>query len=93
MDEKLSAIEWNNTAMHFRREIPPKHGTLDVFHNIEQIYYPILAAIGVIGNALTIVILYREKCELSKHVTRYLIALTVADLLLNRSRTTSQRVF
>ncbi|XP_038641590.1 uncharacterized protein LOC119957525 isoform X2 [Scyliorhinus canicula] len=81
MDERLSAIEWNNTAMHFRRQIPPNYGTLDVFHNIEQIYFPILAAIGVIGNALTIAILYREKCDLSKHVTRYLMAMTVADLL------------
>ncbi|XP_067836167.1 probable G-protein coupled receptor 139 [Heptranchias perlo] len=46
-----------------------------------MIYYPIIAAIGVPANVTTIVILSRRKCGLSKCVTRYLVAMAVADLL------------
>ncbi|XP_067836157.1 probable G-protein coupled receptor 139 [Heptranchias perlo] len=49
--------------------------------DIEMIYYPILAAIGVPVNLVTIVILSRGKCGLSKCVTRYLVAMAAADLL------------
>ncbi|XP_043537050.1 deleted in malignant brain tumors 1 protein-like [Chiloscyllium plagiosum] len=52
------------------------------FYNIERVYYPFLAVIGVIVNVLTIVILYREKCGLSKDSTTYLMAITGADLLI-----------
>ncbi|XP_067876896.1 G-protein coupled estrogen receptor 1-like [Heterodontus francisci] len=48
---------------------------------IQYIYYPILAFIGVPANLLTIVIMSRGKCGLSKCVTRYLVAMAMADLL------------
>uniref|UniRef100_UPI00398EBAA1 probable G-protein coupled receptor 139 n=1 Tax=Pristiophorus japonicus TaxID=55135 RepID=UPI00398EBAA1 len=48
---------------------------------IEKIYYPILAVVGVTANSMTIVILSRGKCGLSKCVTRYLVAMAAADLL------------
>ncbi|XP_067881934.1 probable G-protein coupled receptor 139, partial [Heterodontus francisci] len=48
---------------------------------IQFIYYPILATIGVPVNLLTIGILSRGKCGLSKCVTRYLVAMSAADLL------------
>ncbi|XP_067833210.1 probable G-protein coupled receptor 139 [Heptranchias perlo] len=49
--------------------------------DIQTIYYPLLAAVGVPVNLLTIVILSRGKCGLSKCVTRYLVAMAAADLL------------
>ncbi|XP_067879924.1 probable G-protein coupled receptor 139 [Heterodontus francisci] len=52
-----------------------------VLYDIEKIYYPILTAIGVPVNVVTIVILSRGKCGLSKCVTSYLVAMATADLL------------
>ncbi|XP_067827768.1 probable G-protein coupled receptor 139 [Heptranchias perlo] len=54
---------------------------LPLFTQIEFIYYPVLAAIGVPVNLLAIVILSRGKCGLSKCITRYLVAMATADLL------------
>ncbi|XP_067883117.1 probable G-protein coupled receptor 139 [Heterodontus francisci] len=48
---------------------------------IQFIYYPMLAMIGVPVNLLTIGILPQGKCGLSNCVTRYLVAMSVADLL------------
>ncbi|XP_067894322.1 probable G-protein coupled receptor 139 [Heterodontus francisci] len=48
---------------------------------IQYIYYPMLAIISVPVNLLTIGILSRGKCGLSKCVTRYLVAMSAADLL------------
>ncbi|XP_067882280.1 probable G-protein coupled receptor 139 [Heterodontus francisci] len=48
---------------------------------VQYIYYPMLAIIGVAVNLLTIGILSRGKCGLSKCVTRYLVAMAAADLL------------
>ncbi|XP_072125806.1 probable G-protein coupled receptor 139 [Mobula birostris] len=45
------------------------------------IYYLVLTAIGVPGNLVTIVILLRGKCGLSKCITKYLVGMAVADLL------------
>ncbi|XP_067865424.1 probable G-protein coupled receptor 139 [Heterodontus francisci] len=47
---------------------------------IESIYYPILAIVGIPANLTTIVILSRGRCELSKCITRYLVAMSAADL-------------
>ncbi|XP_067882972.1 probable G-protein coupled receptor 139 [Heterodontus francisci] len=47
----------------------------------QHIYYPILAIFGVPVNLLTIGILSRGKCGLSKCVTCYLVAMSAADLL------------
>uniref|UniRef100_UPI00398EA63E probable G-protein coupled receptor 139 n=1 Tax=Pristiophorus japonicus TaxID=55135 RepID=UPI00398EA63E len=48
---------------------------------IQKIYYPLLAVVGVPANSMTIVILSRGKCGLSKCVTCYLVAMAAADLL------------
>uniref|UniRef100_UPI00398E6E7A probable G-protein coupled receptor 139 n=1 Tax=Pristiophorus japonicus TaxID=55135 RepID=UPI00398E6E7A len=48
---------------------------------IQRIYYPLFAAFGVPMNLVTIMILFRGKCGLSKCVTRYLVAMATADLL------------
>ncbi|XP_067880002.1 probable G-protein coupled receptor 139 [Heterodontus francisci] len=50
-------------------------------YDIEKIYYPILAVIGIPVNLVTIVILSRGRCGLSKCVTSYLVAMATADLL------------
>ncbi|XP_072891945.1 probable G-protein coupled receptor 139 [Hemitrygon akajei] len=52
-----------------------------VLIQIENIYYPILAIVGVPANILAIVILSRGKCGLSKCITRYMISMAIADLL------------
>ncbi|XP_067888801.1 probable G-protein coupled receptor 139 [Heterodontus francisci] len=52
-----------------------------VIFQMELIYYPILAAVGLPVNLVAIVILSRGKCGLSKCITRYLVAMAVADLM------------
>uniref|UniRef100_UPI00398F65ED probable G-protein coupled receptor 139 n=1 Tax=Pristiophorus japonicus TaxID=55135 RepID=UPI00398F65ED len=46
-----------------------------------DIYYPFLAAFGVPANLLTIVILSRGNCGLSKCISVYMVAMATADLL------------
>ncbi|XP_067865170.1 probable G-protein coupled receptor 139 [Heterodontus francisci] len=52
-----------------------------VIIQIENIYYPILAIVGVPAGLVTIVIFSRGKCGLSKCITRYLVAMAAADLM------------
>ncbi|XP_048379899.2 probable G-protein coupled receptor 139 [Stegostoma tigrinum] len=52
-----------------------------VLRVIQAIYYPILAILGLAVNIVTIVILSQGKCGLSRWVTCYLVAMSVADLL------------
>ncbi|XP_067835142.1 probable G-protein coupled receptor 139, partial [Heptranchias perlo] len=52
-----------------------------VIYQIEDIHYPVLAAVGISVNLLAIVILSRGKCGLSKCISRYLVRMAVADLL------------
>ncbi|XP_067829866.1 probable G-protein coupled receptor 139 [Heptranchias perlo] len=52
-----------------------------VIIQIENIYYPVLATVGIPANLVTIVILSRGSYGLSKCITRYLVAMAVADLL------------
>ncbi|XP_067895921.1 probable G-protein coupled receptor 139 [Heterodontus francisci] len=52
-----------------------------VIQQIERIYYPILAAVGIPVNLVAIVILSQGKCGLSKCITLYLVGMAVADLL------------
>ncbi|XP_067827974.1 probable G-protein coupled receptor 139 [Heptranchias perlo] len=56
------------------------------------VYYPVLAAIGVPVNLLAIVILSRGKCGLSKCITRYLVAMATADLLVIVCNVTLYRI-
>ncbi|XP_020366354.1 probable G-protein coupled receptor 139 [Rhincodon typus] len=44
-------------------------------------YYFVLACIGIPANFVTIIILCRGNCGLSKSVTLYLVAMTLSDLL------------
>ncbi|GCC34029.1 hypothetical protein chiPu_0012502 [Chiloscyllium punctatum] len=53
----------------------------EVIHQLDIIFYPILAAIGVPVNLVAMVILSHGKCGLSQCVTRYLVAMAMADLL------------
>ncbi|XP_042202363.1 probable G-protein coupled receptor 142 [Callorhinchus milii] len=55
-----------------------EHPTL---YTVIAIYYPILAAFGIPVNLLAIAVLLRGKCGLSKCITRYLVAMAAADLL------------
>ncbi|XP_067828072.1 probable G-protein coupled receptor 139 [Heptranchias perlo] len=54
---------------------------LRALYDMQKIYYHILAAFGVPVNVVTIVILSRGKCGLSKCVTCYLVTMAAADLL------------
>ncbi|XP_078276435.1 putative G-protein coupled receptor 139 [Rhinoraja longicauda] len=49
---------------------------------IQPIYFPLLAIFTVPVNSVAIVILSRGKCGLSKCVTRYLVAMAAADLVI-----------
>uniref|UniRef100_UPI00398E3FBA probable G-protein coupled receptor 139 n=1 Tax=Pristiophorus japonicus TaxID=55135 RepID=UPI00398E3FBA len=48
---------------------------------IRDIYYPFFATVSVPANLLTIVILSRGNCGLSKSVSVYMVAMATADLL------------
>ncbi|XP_069792280.1 probable G-protein coupled receptor 139 [Narcine bancroftii] len=50
-------------------------------YHIARIYYPLLAAVDILVNLTAIVILSRGKCGLSKCITRYLVAMAAADLM------------
>ncbi|XP_067825501.1 probable G-protein coupled receptor 139 [Heptranchias perlo] len=52
-----------------------------VIFQIQHIYYPVLAALGVPVNLVAIVILSRGKCGLSKCISVYLVGMAVADLM------------
>uniref|UniRef100_UPI00398EEDD3 probable G-protein coupled receptor 139 n=1 Tax=Pristiophorus japonicus TaxID=55135 RepID=UPI00398EEDD3 len=52
-----------------------------VIIQIENIYYPILAIVGLPANLVTIIIFSRGRCGLSKCITRYLVAMAAADLM------------
>ncbi|XP_048376365.1 probable G-protein coupled receptor 139 [Stegostoma tigrinum] len=58
-----------------------KERITNLLFNIQKIYYPVMAAIAVPVNVITIFILTGGKCGLSKCVTRYLIAMAAADLM------------
>ncbi|XP_048475349.1 thyrotropin-releasing hormone receptor-like [Rhincodon typus] len=46
-----------------------------------NVYYPVLAAIGVPANLVVIVILSKRRCGLSRCINCYLVSIAVADLL------------
>ncbi|XP_067875554.1 probable G-protein coupled receptor 139 [Heterodontus francisci] len=91
--QSLKTIDWNVTTMDrsFSWDLNFLTANYDrlalesrIFRTlviIQYIYYPILAIFGVPVNLLTIVILSRGKCGLSKCVTRYLVAMAAADLM------------
>ncbi|XP_078284200.1 putative G-protein coupled receptor 139 [Rhinoraja longicauda] len=48
---------------------------------IYALYYPFLAIIGVAVNVVTVWILYRGKCGLSRCISLYLVAMATTDLM------------
>ncbi|XP_072356639.1 probable G-protein coupled receptor 139 [Scyliorhinus torazame] len=48
---------------------------------IKEIYYPILAVVGVPANLMTIVTLTRGNCGLSKCISIYIVTMATGDLL------------
>ncbi|XP_072356619.1 probable G-protein coupled receptor 139 [Scyliorhinus torazame] len=53
-----------------------------ILYDIQKYYYPILVFIGLPVNVMTLVILSRGKCGLSRCVTHYLMLMSVTDLLI-----------
>ncbi|XP_067833278.1 probable G-protein coupled receptor 139 [Heptranchias perlo] len=93
MGHNLRTVDWNVTTMgrSFSWEFDYLSANYDglrfavriylALRIIQKIYYPILAVAGFPVNLVTIVILSRGTCGLSKCVTRYLVAMAAADLL------------
>uniref|UniRef100_UPI00398E876C probable G-protein coupled receptor 139 n=1 Tax=Pristiophorus japonicus TaxID=55135 RepID=UPI00398E876C len=93
MDWNLTTVNWNVPTMdrsfiwefdilyeHYNR-IPLRIRIELALRAFKYIYYPLLAVVGVPVNVVTIVILSRGKCGVSQCVTRYLVAMAAADLL------------
>ncbi|XP_067832978.1 probable G-protein coupled receptor 139 [Heptranchias perlo] len=87
MGRNLRTIDWNSPFWMFQYLYAHYDSQLledrmyFALACIQVIYYPLLAVVGITVNLLTIVILSRGKCGLSKCVTRYLVAMAAADLL------------
>ncbi|XP_005988539.1 probable G-protein coupled receptor 139 [Latimeria chalumnae] len=48
---------------------------------LQQVFYPLLAVIGIPSNIVTFLIIWRRNCMLSKSSTYYLMAISLADTL------------
>uniref|UniRef100_UPI00398E7236 probable G-protein coupled receptor 139 n=1 Tax=Pristiophorus japonicus TaxID=55135 RepID=UPI00398E7236 len=57
------------------------------------IFYPILASVGVPANLVTMVILSRGNCGLSKCISLYMLAIATADLLVMIINVTVYHIF
>ncbi|XP_059504208.1 uncharacterized protein LOC132209913 [Stegostoma tigrinum] len=90
-DQNLRTRDWNNPIMDrslslglnglSRPRILLASRIHDVLMVIQGGYYPILAAVGVPVDLVTIYVLLYKDCGLSPCVRRYLGAMAVADLL------------
>ncbi|XP_067882406.1 probable G-protein coupled receptor 139 [Heterodontus francisci] len=60
---------------------------------MKDIYYPIVAALGVLVNLVTIAILSRRNCGLSKCISVYIVAMATADLLVMIINVIMYRIF
>uniref|UniRef100_UPI00398E6DD7 probable G-protein coupled receptor 139 n=1 Tax=Pristiophorus japonicus TaxID=55135 RepID=UPI00398E6DD7 len=78
MDQKLRITGRNIATM--QRSQPITIQILMAMWDMQMVYYPLLAVVGVPVNVVTIVILSQGKCGLSKCVTRYLVTMAAADL-------------
>ncbi|XP_038630629.1 probable G-protein coupled receptor 139 [Scyliorhinus canicula] len=63
----------------YRDRLTEMHGTPNGL--VFEIYYPILAVIGVPANLAVVVILPRGRCGLSRCITFYLVSMAATDLL------------
>ncbi|XP_067837538.1 probable G-protein coupled receptor 139 [Heptranchias perlo] len=87
MGRNLRTIDWDSSFWVFQY-LFAYYGSMSfvgrtyfMLRSIQLIYYPLLATVGVPVNLLTIMILSRGKCGLSKCVIRYLVSMAAADLL------------
>ncbi|XP_051865892.1 probable G-protein coupled receptor 139 [Pristis pectinata] len=73
-----------------RRQVEPRLGhssrnpgemALLTIRHVRNVFYPILAAFGVPANLLTMVVLFRGNCGLSKCISFYMVGMATADLL------------
>eukprot|EP00064_Thunnus_orientalis_P001950 superscaffoldBa00000133_g1954 len=48
---------------------------------LQEVFYPALAAVGIPSNIITLLIIWRRNCMLSRSSTFYLMAISVADNL------------
>ncbi|XP_048408917.2 probable G-protein coupled receptor 139 [Stegostoma tigrinum] len=89
MDQNVRTIGWNVVTMdrdlswslHILSLVPVSAFWMDnLIDVIQHFYYPILAIVGVPGTVMTIFILLYRNCGLSKCITRYLLAMAIADL-------------
>ncbi|XP_067864734.1 probable G-protein coupled receptor 139 [Heterodontus francisci] len=60
---------------------------------MKDIYYPIVAALGVLVNLVAIVILSRRNCGLSNCISVYMVAMATADLLVMIINVMVYRIF
>uniref|UniRef100_UPI00398ECC8E probable G-protein coupled receptor 139 n=1 Tax=Pristiophorus japonicus TaxID=55135 RepID=UPI00398ECC8E len=67
-------------------------GQLTILH-FKGIFYPILAAVGVPANLVTMVFLSRGNCGLSKCISLYMVAMATADLLVMINNVTVYHIF
>ncbi|XP_078287842.1 putative G-protein coupled receptor 139 [Rhinoraja longicauda] len=74
----MEVIESAKITSHWLEVIRIK----EAFRAIQRVYYPLLAVVSVPVNAMTIAIPSRGRCGLSTCVTRYLVAMAAADLLI-----------
>ncbi|XP_059509256.1 probable G-protein coupled receptor 139 [Stegostoma tigrinum] len=90
MDQNVRTIGWNVVTMdrdlswslYILSLVPVSAYWMEnLIYVIQHFYYPILAIVGVPGNLMTIFILLYRNCGLSKCITRYLLAMAFADLL------------
>ncbi|XP_038671316.1 probable G-protein coupled receptor 139 [Scyliorhinus canicula] len=81
MDPNLGTRTMNFTTKTAHFSFGDEFKVLSLLQDIQLVYYPLLAIIGVPVNLLAIIILSQGKCGLSKCVTRYLVAMASADLL------------
>ncbi|XP_041038354.1 probable G-protein coupled receptor 139 [Carcharodon carcharias] len=93
MDQALRTIYWNVTTMNrnyldalyalstFYDWMPVENRIYRALQVIQAGYYPILAIIGIPVISVTILIISRGNCGLSKCVTHYLLAMASADLI------------
>ncbi|XP_067882302.1 probable G-protein coupled receptor 139 [Heterodontus francisci] len=59
----------------------------------KDIYYPLLAPLGVLVNLMAIVILSRQNCGLSKCISVYMVSMATADLLVMIINVMVYRIF
>ncbi|XP_067857675.1 probable G-protein coupled receptor 139 [Heptranchias perlo] len=87
MGRNLRRIDWSSPFWVFQYlhddfdSISIEWWIIYALMGIKVIYYPLLVVVGVPVNLLTILIMSRGKCGLSKCVTCYLVAMAMADLL------------